>query len=866
MLREVKIEAESPPGKRTGLIAPLLLAMVLAITAAGCGGGGGSGTPYTLGGTISIPAGITIDWDVNDPNDNKPYDNNTLADAQPIPNPIRVGGYLNAAGTGPPGRSYLHGDENDYYLVTLNDGDRVFLAIGDDSAGDLDLYLYDTGGNDIGGTLLGFSIGTGPSETLVPPESGTYIVNVHAAEGASNYILIIGPHTGEPAHGALSSDHDVVAGQAIVQFADNFPAASMRALADRADSLGMTLDAGGPGRAALATFDTPSRQETAKRALSIPDHNRPEAKIGENLQRKLDTARVIKALRKRPDVLWADTNDVLRHFGFTPDDPDYPKQWHYPLINLPLAWDLTTGSDAVIVAVIDTGVLMGHPDLQGQLTHTGYDFIRDPISSGDGTGGIDPDPDDPGDGLFDGASSFHGTHVAGTVAAATDNSIGVAGVGRDTKIMPIRALGKNGSGTWYDIEQSLLYAAGEPNDSGTVPPQSADIINLSLGGGGYSQRIQNLFNRIREKGIIVVAAAGNESTSNPSYPASYEGVISVSAVNHLKALASYSNYGRYIDLAAPGGDAEKGVWSTCGDDTTGTIQFNYRAYMGTSMATPHVAGVAALMKAERPDLTPDLFNAYLNNGLITTDLGPTGWDNRYGWGLIDAYKAVRTARDASMYTPLSVDKTALGFGVSATHETLTVSKISDDPVSISSFTAGAAWLQVDPAAVDEDGWGTYVVTVDRENSGLSEGKFSSSITFTPDSGIPLSVPVYLQMITNADSSNAGFHYVLLMDAGTYEIIQQVDVPASEGRYDYSFTGVRPGTYWIFAGSDRDNDGYIDNPGESYGAFGSLTHVTTVTVDRNRTDLDFTTDLRLELPAAIHFDGASGYLPVLQRLR
>jgi serine protease len=224
--------------------------------------------------------------------------------------------------------------------------------------------------------------------------------------------------------------------------------------------------------------------------------------------------RVIKQLRLRPDVISAEPNYIVRHSA-TPDDTYYPRQWHYPMINLPQAWDITAGSSEVVVAVVDTGVLMGHPDLQGQLTDNGYDFISDPAFSRDGTGGIDPDPDDPGDGSSPGASSFHGTHTAGTIAAATNNSRGVAAVGWNTRVMPIRVLGRGG-GTLYDLLQGVRYAAGLPNDAGIILPRPADIINMSLGGGSYSQAAQDVFDQVRAKGIILIAAAGNEATREPS--------------------------------------------------------------------------------------------------------------------------------------------------------------------------------------------------------------------------------------------------------------------------------------------------------------------------------------------------------------
>ncbi len=212
-------------------------------------------------------------------------------------------------------------------------------------------------------------------------------------------------------------------------------------------------------------------------------------------------------------MAYAEPN-YIRRAQRSPSDELFGRQWHYSMINLPGAWDTTTGNANVIVAVIDTGVLFNHPDLAARLTETGYDFVSDPDSAMDGDG-IDPDPSDaaaqnPGTGIF------HGSHVAGTIAAQTNNGVGVAGVGWNTRVMPVRALGKGGNGSNYDIMEAVKYAAGLPNDSGKVPAQKADIINLSLSGTSPSDWEQEVLDEVRAEGIIVVAAAGN-TTVQPGH-------------------------------------------------------------------------------------------------------------------------------------------------------------------------------------------------------------------------------------------------------------------------------------------------------------------------------------------------------------
>ncbi|MHC4452868.1 MAG: S8 family serine peptidase, partial [Planctomycetota bacterium] len=383
------------------------------------------------------------------------------------------------------------------------------------------------------------------------------------------------------------------------------------------------------------------------------------------------------AAATRGDVGAADLNH-LRRATATPNDELYVSQWHYPLINLPQAWDVTTGTSDTLVAVIDTGVVRGHPDLEGSLPTeegNGYDFISSASSAND-LDGIDPDWNDegnPSDAIL--ASSFHGTHVTGTIAAATNNQEGVAGINWNAQIMPLRVLGRGGAGSAFDIQQAVLYAAGLPNDSNTLPDRRADIMNLSLGGSGSSQAEQQIYTMARDAGVIIVAAAGNESSPVPSYPAAYDGVVSVSAVGPTKELAPYSNFGNSVDVAAPGGDMSEdldgdgqldGVLSTLSQDFF-LFPYIYDYYQGTSMASPHVAGVASLMKGLNPDLTPAGFDALLVSGELTDDLGASGRDDRYGHGLINAIKAVTAGGGPGPVDPeLVVTPRALNFGTDTT--------------------------------------------------------------------------------------------------------------------------------------------------------------------------------------------------------
>ena len=273
-----------------------------------------------------------------------------------------------------------------------------------------------------------------------------------------------------------------------------------------------------------------------------------------------------------PEVAAAEP-DLLMQILRTPNDPAYSNQWHYfaPApgnygINLPTAWDITTGSTNVVVAVIDTGVLLNHADLSGR-TVPGYDFISDVFNANDGNG-RDADANDPGDWLtweeaFFGPcaggsatdSSWHGTHVAGTIAANSNNSLGVAGINWQAKILPVRVLGKCG-GYVSDIADSIRWSAGLPVTGVPNNPNPAKVINMSLGGqAACGTAYQNAINAAVAAGSVVVVAAGNSNANAANFtPANCNNVITVAATDRYGDRAYYSNYGAVVEIAAPGGE------------------------------------------------------------------------------------------------------------------------------------------------------------------------------------------------------------------------------------------------------------------------------------------------------------------------
>ncbi|MDZ7833701.1 MAG: S8 family serine peptidase [Desulfobacterales bacterium] len=808
-------------------------------------------TKYTLSGTITAASNTAIDSDVNDPK--AAYTPNDSAEqAQTVPTPVTLGGYVNQPQTGQEGRSFDRGDINDVFRAELLAGERIVLNIAAPILdADLDLYLYDAASLELIDSAIDRFART---ESLSAPDAGTYLIQVITELGASNYTLTIGQAQNSQNRSSLRLSQNFVPGEVIVKSSKSQPIAAGTANAIPAP--GMRHLAGGPGRAQLFAISADNIGDQTIQSQSAGLNSQslllPGASMNARTREKLETLYKIKTLRSRSDIAAACPNYIHQALQ-SPNDEYYPLQWHYPLINLPDAWEITRGRQNVKVAVIDTGVIVDHPDLAGKITADSYDFISDPDRAMDGDG-IDSDPNDTGDDT-QGSSSFHGTHVAGTVAAATDNDTGVAGVAWNCRIMAIRTLGKGDSGTTYDILQGVRYAAGLENDSGTTPDEPADIINLSLGGRSFSQTEQDVLAQARAAGVIIVAAAGNSAENAPSYPAAYDGVISVSAVDINANPAPYSNFGPSIDVAAPGGDFSgdlngdgyvDGVLSTGGDDSDGKIQNVYTFFQGTSMAAPHMAGVAALMKSVRPDLTPDDLDAFLQSGAIVRDLGPAGRDDRYGYGLIDASLAVRAARDDSAPTVLNISPGSISLGSSLSSTTLAAARMGPGDLSITQVTADAQWLTVSAAETDENGLGTYTVTADRER--LSDGAYNAVITFASSENT-VEVPVSLRISSTTLAPDAGFHYVLLVDSQSDETVDQVSVAGADSRYKYQFTGVEPGKYRIYAGTDSDNDFNIGDAGEAIGAYLSTDQPTILDLDSDRSGLDFVTEFNVKIPEA-----------------
>lgn len=336
---------------------------------------------------------------------------------------------------------------------------------------------------------------------------------------------------------------------------------------------------------------------------------------------------------KNPNVEYATPNAIMYAF-MEPNDPYYDLQWNFKTfetgigggINLEPAWNSSTG-DGVIVAVLDTGVAYEDyymyrqaPDLANTNFVSGYDFVNDDTHAND--------------------DDSHGTHIAGTIAQSTNNNYGVTGVACNCSIMPIKVLNKRGTGTLQQLVDGIYFATD--ND--------ADVISMSLGyspGVHPGQALDDALEYAYDNGVTIVAASGNDAAGTVSYPAAYEKCIAVGATRFDGSRADYSNYGEAIDIMAPGGDLsldQNGdgygdgiIQNTFDPNTKNPRDFGFWYFSGTSMATPHVAGVAALLISEGAN-GPDEVRAAIESTAI--DMGTTGWDQYYGYGLVNATAAL----------------------------------------------------------------------------------------------------------------------------------------------------------------------------------------------------------------------------------
>lgn len=590
------------------------------------------------------------------------------------------------------------------------------------------------------------------------------------------------------------------------------------------------------------------------------------------------TDEVLEELNRRSDVEYAHRNWYLS--AASVDDPGYSQQWYLNMINWLGAMAVNNGTPVgggdVVVAVLDSGII-GHPDLSGKLL-PGYDFISDPNSSADGDA-RDPNPVDNGAcDLTDNPtcsstslSSFHGTHVAGSIGAIANNGVGIAGVNPQVKVMPVRVLGRF-NGTVEDIAQAIYYAAGLANDSGTVPVQRAHVINMSLGGNpgdpAKIQALQEAINAAHAAGSIMVAAAGNchldlSTCGDTFYPAGSNHVLSIGSVKADGSFASlYSKHSNYQFLVAPGGSGgsvdENQILSL-------TIGNGMSWLFGTSQSAPLVSGVVSLMLAANPDLR-DGSEADVNvvkNCLKTTaiDMGDAGYDAYYGWGLVNARDAVLCAMglDSLVGAP-SLGVSAQNVNAGAFSNEIVIQAYNQGGGTINgiavtpSTNEGGNWLSVDVGSSSDPA----LIRINIDRTDLTGGEYTGELQVTSANAgsktINVSMKVAyglsgelgeldqkLQDLIDLIEANGGELYQNQVDVGNV-IVLLLDYETDNYKYGlktnfannyfYGFVGVEPGTYKVVAGMDLNNDGEICTEDEPCNAWPDLSNPMAIQVEED----------------------------------
>jgi serine protease len=797
----------------------------------------GSGS---ISGTITAALDSLVDVDTRDP-DEPDANNDSFENAQSLSASTRLSGIVD------------FNDDEDFYQVQLQQFQRLSLQVADkNKSGSYEqvrLTLFKADKTFVISSVT--DISTGRSSTILVPAIASlkdnYFIKLTAIDPTQS---LSGAHS----HGNYSLTIEAPVDSAVADYA--LGEVNIMLKPDRqyqAQGLSSRMDL---GRIKTLTIDdaqaflASQKINVSASLLNSSATNLINSSVEERLH--WQTLQTIEALTSHPDILYAEPN-WKRYPTALPaiDDPFYTAQWHYNTINVEQAWEALTnrGSSNVTVAVLDTGVLTAHPDLSDNLI-AGYDFVDN-----------DSDANDPGDKSINGQrSSFHGTHVAGTIAASAANATGGVGIAPNVSILPVRVLGQGG-GLGSDIMEGVCFAAQLSSSNNALCRNSnmaasaADIINLSLGGPGFSNIENELYNAVIAKGIIVIAAAGNESTSASFYPAAYANTVSVAAINRNLEQASYSNFGPTIDVAAPGGDfsVDSGIVSTWGDDRNGSAILTYGSLQGTSMAAPHVAGVAALMKSAQPSLTHNQFLGHLNAGDLTQDLGGSGRDDVFGMGLIDAQKAVLLLLDAQQnLTPqILSSNNNIFFSVSQlTVDFVLTSAGVDNDEALGDITvqingadkdAGGSWLLLNKST----GLGAYQASVNR--TGLLEGTYEAELVV----GSSLSdiddivLAVQLQVGNPLLSANAGVQYVVIMDEDVKPNAQGIlpsaggsaALIANNGQYVYQVSGLKKGNYTVSTGSDMDLDLVICDAGESCGQYPTLDQPKIITISEEQSHFD-----------------------------
>ena len=767
-------------------------------------------TEFEVYGTAYASKYFVMDGDIPNTdyiaNDNS---NNSLSGAQSILNPTVVSGYTGHAG-----------DTYDLFVVSTSSNMYVNLDVVDYVSGtkDLDIYIYNSDGSERDFSYVSGS--TEGNETINLPNGGTYVIQVYPVAGSSPYLLTVGQRL---TSSQASTEHGDFAPNEILSYIPFTPRLTQ---SSRAEHI-----------ARLSTPEIKKRVSDLKLPKTVLQHTPALRKIGSEFlinkfkkQLDADLNPVLKMSDKQkiylshwkaiqrleeinPMANYGLNYKVERLANFTAD-PLYNYQWNLRQINLEAALN-AVGQEVkdVAVAVIDSGSPSVNSDAWNATNFIagGYDFVAS-TSNGDGNG-IDNDPTDPD--ASDAALISHGVHVATTIGMKND---GADFNGMAVKVLPLRVFPRKsvGGGYTYDTQQAVLYAAGLPNNSGTIAPTTTPIkvINLSLKGGGVETC--GVYADVVAQGITVVAAAGNDENEYPglvSYPASCPNVISVGATDSLDQRASYSQRNAWVDIAAPGGSA-------IDSDADGTADLvpawgtntTLRGNAGTSMASPQVAGAIAVMYAIDNNMSPSTVNSYLQAGFLTDDIGALGYDTSFGYGRLNVAKAIENTLSNigdTTTTFFSADASYLNFGDSTTQLSITLSKAGNASLSVTSLSADDASGLSYSSSVDSNGAGTYTIYIDR--SEVPNGAFQNRLYFNLSNSSQVSVSLYYEVGGARSRANMGKVFIGLYNSDNS--LAASGGLAMDGTVSFVANDIVDGEYYFLVSSNNDDDGYVCDYGE-----------------------------------------------------
>lgn len=797
---------------------------------------------FNIGGSLNGADYLEEDFDTNDPNTGGDFNNSPLTSQDLGSMPIQVNGFVTATPTGIAGSNFENTtDPEDYFELSVTESAEIVLEISDfesssPTAVDLDLEVYDGLGN----LLYASQQVDSQTEAVSIPAGSNYEVLVRAVSGQSLYILSIQPTATITVSAARSQIRveSVMPEQVSMRTDDNSFTSASTAITPLAPKL---------ARLELDTFDLSTKRDFGK-------HFR-DALTDQNQARQEDTLRAMKELNQRAGEDVFEPVSRVRRAGVD-TDVDFIDQWGLADIDWPLAQQLLEGYSLPgdpIIAVIDDGFLVDHPDIAPVLFDQ-RDFVPSSVD-GDGydaSAADDAIPSD--DGEF--CHTFHGSRVA-SIATAPVNGTAMAGVFPGAKLMALK-IGYNRTPECEflsgDLVNAIRYAAGLQNISGALPPRRADVINLSLSTDMPYAALEDAINAATAEGVVVVASSGNSSPdrsdTEPVYPAAYDNVISVNALDSYGSVAFYSLNYPQIDLLAPGGDLSldvdddgrpDGILGAAARLAGDVFELGFGFSQGTSFSSPHVAGAIGLLMAINPDLTPADIRNLLDAGALT-DPTPT-LNQRTGQGTLSLAKLVQAGLgSAPLSMPITYGHTypermPFGFGVSSASfdllksgpDSLTVANVE---VQDATWDSDNGSIEVNAVNLDTDGFGEYRVSLNR--GFIPTGLHTAEVVFTFDDGSKAALQLSLSRLTlnSGQGETSPIYIQALRDDGTGTfVLEGVTLEAGGAESFWGINNLDAGTYRLVYGTDTDFDGELCDPGELCGYYPAVDQ--TFELDRDR---------------------------------